>query len=110
MKAIIFATLATAALGAYAGEDSTYRSGPGGTGPAFWEVPCGLRGFSGPGEEKPCTSPAPAADASSDETRAWMEQHKKAMDEMMSRMNAEHRAMMGGTAGRGADAAGAAAR
>ena len=97
MKAMILATLAATALGAYAGEDSTHRSGPAGTGPAFWEAPCGLKGFAGPGAA-PCSGQAAlAADASTEQTQAWMEQHRKAMDEMMGRMKAEHGAMMGGS-------------
>lgn len=96
-RAFVTATLAAAALVAYAGEDSTDRSGIGGAGPAFYAAPCGLKGFAGPGE-KPCSAPATIAqDMSSAEMRAWMEQHMKVMDEMLVRMKDEHRAVMGGT-------------
>ena len=102
MKAIAFAVLAAATFAATAGEDSTHRWG--GTGPNWWDTPCGLRGFASaqPDTEAPCTGPAPQ-EMSLEEMRAWIAQHTKAMDDMMSRMNAEHRAMMGGS-GRGGPA------
>ena len=97
MKALIAASLAATALVAYAGEDSTDRWGPGGTGPGFWDTPCGLIGFARATDtDKPCTKPLPPK-MSVDEMRAWIAQHGKAMDEMMAKMNADHRAMMGGT-------------
>lgn len=103
MKALVLATLAAASLAAYAGEDSTERWGANGTGPAYWETPCGLRGFTGPGDKRPCSAPlaSSAQDASADEMRAAMQLHMKRVDEMMIRMNDEHRSMMGGTGGRG---------
>lgn len=98
MKTLVALTLAAAAFAAYAGEDSTDRSGPGGTGPAFYTAPCGLKAFMGPGQSRPCDAIA-AKEMSSDEMRAWMVQHMKVMDETMIRMRDEHRAMMGGTGG-----------
>ena len=109
MRALLFAGLAAAAVAAYAGEDSTHSWGEGGTGPNFWDTPCGLAGFAAaaPGE-RPCTQPL-AAHMSVDEMRAWITRHQKAMDEMMARMDADHRAMMG-SSGHGAAPAGGAAR
>ena len=48
MKALLLAAgLAFAGLAA-AGEDSTHRWGAGGTGPAWYDTPCGLARFAGP--------------------------------------------------------------
>lgn len=98
MKALIGLTLAAAAFAAFAGEDSTDRSGIGGTGPAFYATPCGLKGFTGPGDSRPCDARA-TAQMSDDELRAWMVQHMKVMDETMIRIRDEHRAVMGATRG-----------
>ncbi len=108
MKAIAFAVLAATALAANAGEDSTHRWG-GGTGPNFWDTPCGLIGFANAQTDKPCTQPVPQ-EMSVDEMRAWIAQHGKVMDEMMSRMSSEHRAVMGATGKGTAGGAGAAPR
>lgn len=110
MKAMLFAALAATALVVNAGEDSTERWGPRGTGPAYWETPCGLRGFASTETQAPCASPSRAAaqDMSSEEMRALMQEHVKRMDEMMSRMDAEHRSMMGGTGARESVGVGAA--
>ena len=83
-------------LAAYAGEDSTHRWGTG-TGPNYWDTPCGLLGFARATTDKPCTQRL-AAEMSVEEMRAWIAQHATLMDEMMARMNSEHRAMMGGSA------------
>lgn len=107
-KTFLAVSIATAALSAYAGEDSTDRSGIGGTGPAFYATSCGLRGFTGPGEQPPCAKGAAIAqDMSPAEMRAWMDSHMKEMDEMMSRMKDEHRAMTGTTGGSPAKGTGA---
>ncbi len=112
MKAMLFAALAATALVVNAGEDSTERWGPQGTGPAYWEPPCGLRGFVNTDAQAPCASPSRAAvqDTSAEEMRALMREHVERMDEMISRMAAEHRAMMGGTASPGAGSADGAGR
>lgn len=112
MKTMLMAALAATALVANAGEDSTDRWGSAGIGPAYWETPCGLRGFANAdAQAAPCASPSPTAaqDMSVEEMRALMQQHTERMDEMIKRMNAEHRAMMGGTGG-GSPGAGGAAR
>jgi len=107
-KTFLAVSIATAALSAYAGEDSTDRSGIGGTGPAFYATSCGLRGFTGPGEQPSCAKDTSVArDMAPAEMRAWMETHMKEMDEMMSQMKAEHRAMTGATGGRPANGTGA---
>lgn len=105
-KTFLAASIATAALSAYAGEDSTDRSGIGGTGPAFYATPCGLQGFAGPGEQPCARDAAIAQDMSPAEMRAWMDRHMKVMEEMMSRMRDEHRSMMGTTGGRPAEGSG----
>ena len=92
MRALLFAGLAAAALAANAGEDSTHRWG--GTGPNFWDTPCGLKGFAEAKTDRPCTKPLPT-EMSVDEMRAWIAQHQKTMDEMMARMSADHRAILG---------------
>lgn len=94
MRALLFAGLAAASLAAYAGEDSTHRWGPGGTGPNWYDTPCGLKGFAAAQTDRPCTKPLPA-EMSVEEMRAWIAQHQKTMDEMMARMSADHRALMG---------------
>ena len=104
MKArlLIAASIGAAALAAYAGEDSTDRSGSGGTGPAFYESPCGLAGFTGPGDRTagtPC--PTLAQGMSVEQMRAWMDQHGKAMEDMLNRMKDEHRAILGSSGSRG---------
>ena len=110
MKTLIATGLAAAAVLAYAGEDSTDRWGPAGAGPGFWDTPCGLIGFAKAttDTDKPCTKPLPP-EMSVEEMRARIAQHVKLMDEMMAKMNSEHRAMMGGTRP-GTGAAGSAAQ
>ena len=58
MRTLVFAAFAATALVAYAGEDSTERSGISGVGPTFYETKCGLAEFTGqdpyPGQQGPC--------------------------------------------------------
>jgi len=48
MKALLLAAALALAGQAIAGEDSTHRWGAGGTGPAWYDTPCGLANFPGP--------------------------------------------------------------
>jgi len=48
MKALLLAATLAIAGQAIAGEDSTHRWGAGGTGPAWYDTPCGLANFPGP--------------------------------------------------------------
>jgi hypothetical protein len=48
MKALVLAATLAIAAQAIAGEDSTHRWGAGGTGPAWYDTPCGLANFPGP--------------------------------------------------------------
>ncbi|SRR6266404_5779111 len=48
MKALLLAATLAIAGQAIAGEDSTHRWGAGGTGPAWYDTPCGLASFPGP--------------------------------------------------------------
>jgi hypothetical protein len=50
MKALLLAATLAIAGQAIAGEDSTHRWGAGGTGPAWYDTPCGLGSFPGPVE------------------------------------------------------------
>ena len=99
MKKLLFASLAAAAFAAQAGEDSTDKSGIGGTGLAFYDSPCGHQRFVGPAypeDQLSCKRDATAAETSG--MGPMMEQHRKMADEM-SGMPEQHRAMRGGTGG-----------
>jgi hypothetical protein len=60
MKKLLLAAALALAGQAIAGEDSTDRWGAGGTGPAWYQTPCGLAGFRGPvpypDAQRPCTT------------------------------------------------------
>lgn len=101
MRRLLFATLAAAALTIHAGEDSTDKSGIGGTGPAFYDRPCGLLTFAGPVYAEDETLCKPGAgmqrgQAMFEQMGPFMAEHRKMIDEM-SRMRDEHRAISGGT-------------
>lgn len=51
--AIAAIALASTSSGVLAGEDSTERYGAGGTGQAYYEAACGLKGFTGPSADAP---------------------------------------------------------
>ena len=99
MKKLLFATLAAAATAAYAGEDSTDKSGIGGTGLSFYDSPCGHQRFAGPvypEDRVPC-KPNAASGATMD-MGPMMEQHGKMM-EGMTRMRDGERATHGSSGG-----------